>query len=239
MRSVWLAGIFILLTMVGGSFINAATAQNVEAPAAAENDIINKQLIKRNMSDAEKKAFDNKDISDLATTKSEKPDILLDHVKEKRGFFSVSKYKELNLYNLNTQETLSVAFWADGKFIQAGLDELDQFMRDWRNDEVIDIDPNLYMLLHDLRAEVGAEVDAPIHLISGHRSKTTNDKLRAMGRKTAKTSQHVLGRAADITIPGVPLKKLRKAALKMKRGGVGYYPKSGFVHVDTGRVRQW
>lgn len=80
---------------------------------------------------------------------------------------------------------------------------------------------------------------SPIHLISGHRSETTNNALRAIGRKTAKKSQHVLGKAADITIPGVPVKELREEAVEMEEGGVGYYPHDNFVHVDTGPVRQW
>ncbi len=96
---------------------------------------------------------------------------------------------------------------------------------------------DLYLLIYDLYTYF--DTDAPIHLISGHRSKKTNDALRAMGRGTAKKSMHVLGKAADIAIPGIPLNKLREKALSMKRGGVGYYPKTGFIHVDTGRVRQW
>lgn len=145
--------------------------------------------------------------------------------------------RELELYNLNTQEQIDVTFWRDGEYVPGALDRLDQFMRDWRRNQTIDVDPQLYTLLHDLYEEVDGE--EPISLISGFRSKTTNDNLRAMGRNTAKKSQHVLGKAADIYVPGVPVSDLREEALELERGGVGYYPQNSFVHVDTGRVRQW
>ena len=151
--------------------------------------------------------------------------------------FSIIRYKDLHLYNVNTNEELEVVFWKNGEFVPAALDKLDQFMRDWRRDEVIDIDPQLYLLLHKIYE--GVDADHRIHLISGHRSKKTNDNLRSIGRKTAKKSQHVLGRAADIYIPEITVKELREKALEMKEGGVGYYPKDGFVHIDTGKVRQW
>jgi uncharacterized protein YcbK (DUF882 family) len=162
---------------------------------------------------------------------------LLQHVSAKDFFLKVLPYKDLELYNIHTDEKLETIFWVDGKYIPEALNELDQFWRDWRRYQVIDVDPKLYSLLHDLYNEVGGE--DPIHLISGHRSEKTNKALRAAGRNTAKKSQHVLGRAADITIPGVAVKDLRDEALAMQRGGVGYYPQSHFVHVDTGRVRQW
>ena len=145
--------------------------------------------------------------------------------------------RELELYNLNTREEIEVTFWRDGEYVPSALNKLDQFMRDWRRDQAIDVDPQLYTLLHDLYEEVDGE--EPISLISGFRSKKTNDKLRAMGRNTAKKSQHVLGKAADIYVPGVPVSDLREEALELERGGVGYYPQNSFVHVDTGRVRQW
>ncbi len=209
----------------------------VDNTAIANNEIINKELSQvikdkkvsssRGENSTFKKAKKNMEISES----------LLNYIINDDSLFNIVPYKELELYNVNTRESLEVAFWADGDYIPSGLDKLDQFMRDWRKNQVIDIDPDLYMLLHEIYDEVDAE--SPIHLISGHRSQKTNDALRAIGRNTAKKSQHVLGKAADIKIPGIPIKKLRNEALEMKEGGVGYYPKDGFIHVDTGRVRQW
>lgn len=250
MRSVVLAGAIILTAVFGSLWLlkpnntEAGDIPNVlkiSNEAVAQNEKLNKALLEKKMDPAEQEVFRNDDTSDMAESErlsqEEASKILLDHVKKSSSLLSVDPYKKLELYNVNTRETLEVVFWADGEYIPEALDELDQFMRDWRRNQVIDIDPELYVLMNDLYENLDA--DAPIHLISGHRSKVTNDKLRAMGRGTAKKSQHVLGKAADISIPGIPLSTLRHEALKMKEGGVGYYPKSGFVHVDTGRVRQW
>jgi uncharacterized protein YcbK (DUF882 family) len=162
---------------------------------------------------------------------------LVQAASEDDGFINILPYKDLKLYNIHTDERIRTIFWVDGRYIPRALDRLDQFWRDWRRNSVIDVDPDLYALLHDIYDEVDS--DSPIHLISGHRSEKTNTMLRKQGRKTAQKSQHVLGRAADITIPGVPVSELRDIALEMEAGGVGYYPQSHFIHVDTGRVRQW
>jgi uncharacterized protein YcbK (DUF882 family) len=160
-----------------------------------------------------------------------------DAISQTEAMFEVIPYKDLALHNVNTNENLEVVFWVGGAFVPSALNELDTFMRDWRKNQVIDIDPELYLLMYELHDNVHA--DNRIHLISGHRSKKTNDSLRAMGRNTAKKSQHVLGKAADIFIPDVSVKELREEALALEEGGVGYYPQDGFVHVDTGKVRQW
>lgn len=215
--------------------VNAEGTDNVPPVPVAKDPAIAK--VERHLPKYDPKIFKDKDVQDYALEQHSNSKTMLEHVAEHASFFDVVAYKELELYNVNTRESLEVAFWADGEYVPEALDELDQFMRDWRRNQVIDIDPELYLLMHDVHEGVGA--DAPIHLISGHRSRQTNDKLRAMGRGTAKKSQHVLGKAADIAIPGIPPSVVRKEALEMQRGGVGYYPKSGFVHVDTGRVRQW
>ena len=164
--------------------------------------------------------------------------MVLDDVLEDDETRADIDYKALDLYNVNTQEELKTVFWAEGEYQQEGLDQLNRFMRDWRQNEVQQIDPELYTLMHELHDNVDAE-QTPIHLLSGLRSKKTNDALRAQGIKTAKKSQHVLGRAADVTIPGVPVSELKEEALDLESGGVGYYPKNKFVHVDTGPKRQW
>lgn len=99
------------------------------------------------------------------------------------------------------------------------------------------MDPELFMLIHRLYDDLDAT--GIIEVISGHRSKKTNDMLRRIGRKVAKRSQHILGKAIDIRIPSVPLKKVREKALSYGAGGVGYYAKSNFIHIDTGRPRFW
>lgn len=215
--------------------------QTVENLYTKEIEIQNKKLLKENLSRDEAKLLENKDISDL---NNEYTDIELTDAIDVPYDIPVSDFmleliphKELELYNVNTQEKLEAVFWVAGDYVPEALGELNQFMRDWRRNQVIDIDPDLYKLLHDLYNEVDAE--KPIHLISGHRSEHTNNSLRAQGRNTVKKSQHVLGKAADITIPGVPIEELREEALEMERGGVGYYPDNNFIHVDTGRVRQW
>ena len=115
--------------------------------------------------------------------------------------------------------------------------ELDHLMRDWRRDEVIPMDRALIDLLLAVQSEVGhAE---PITLISGYRSKSTNDMLRRRIRKVAKNSYHIKGMAIDFRVEGVRTSTLNKVALSKKSGGVGYYRSRGFIHLDTGPIRQW
>ncbi|VAW11146.1 hypothetical protein MNBD_ALPHA09-905 [hydrothermal vent metagenome] len=153
--------------------------------------------------------------------------------------FANAQTRTLEIYNIHTKETNTVTFKRDGRYVTEGLRRLDRAMRDWRLDIVTKIDPELYDLLWELKTELG--YTGPIHLISGHRSEKTNNLLRRTRGGQAKRSLHVRGSAADVFFPGVPLKRLRNAALVKQRGGVGYYPRSGqsFVHIDTGRVRHW
>ena len=110
-------------------------------------------------------------------------------------------------------------------------------MRDHRTNEVHPIDP----MTLDLMAAISRKVDAkqPFEIISGYRSPQTNRSLRNDSNGVAKNSYHMQGKAVDLRLPGVPLKAVRKAALDLRMGGVGYYSKSGFVHIDSGRVRSW
>ena len=110
-------------------------------------------------------------------------------------------------------------------------------MRDYRTGEVMRMDPKLMDILYVLRGKLDSA--APFQLISGYRSPKTNAMLRQRSGGVAKHSLHMEGRAADVYLPDRDLKVLRRAALSLKAGGVGYYPKPGFVHVDTGRVRFW
>lgn len=139
--------------------------------------------------------------------------------------------------HLHTGEKLSVTYWEKGLIIPDALKEINQVLRDHRTNDIADMDTELLIQLTDLHAAVGG--NQPFEVISAYRSPKTNAMLAAKSGGVAKKSKHMLGKAIDIRLPGIELSNLRKAALAMKRGGVGYYPSSNFVHVDTGRVRQW
>ncbi len=145
--------------------------------------------------------------------------------------------RRLSLYSLNFKQGLEVEYCASGAYVPEALSAIDRFLRDSLNGSVAPIDPKLLDLLHELHAKVGA--DAPFTVVCGYRSPKTNAALRARSHSVAEHSLHMEGKAVDIRITGVPLAKLYKAALEMKAGGVGYYPKSGFIHVDVGPVRSW
>lgn len=145
--------------------------------------------------------------------------------------------RQLSFHNAHTDERLACVYWADGFYLPGALRDIDFILRDYRNGEIKTIDPQLLDLLFALRKTVGTT--KPFDVISGYRSPATNRMLYEQGAGVAKNSLHVEGRAVDIRLPGVKLKKLHKAAVALKMGGVGYYPQSGFIHVDTGRVRYW
>lgn len=148
-----------------------------------------------------------------------------------------SKMKEIAFYNLHTDEKLRVTFWKNGDFDSSALNKINYILRDFRTGDVYPIAPNLIELLHDLQYQL--RTDAPFQLISGYRSPKTNAKLASASNGVAKKSLHTQGLAADIRMEKISLRRLQTAALLMRRGGVGFYPKSDFVHVDVGRVRRW
>ncbi len=144
----------------------------------------------------------------------------------------------INLHNTHTGETLTVTFRDEkGAFIPAALDKLNAILGDQRSHEQTTMDPKLFVLLVDLAASAG--VEPHYEIISGYRSSGTNEKLRTGGGGQAKNSQHIQGKAIDVRLKGVPTARLRDLARALQRGGVGYYRKSDFVHVDTARVRYW
>lgn len=148
--------------------------------------------------------------------------------------------KHLSFFHTHTNESLQTAYCCDGRYQPAALAEVNHFLRDFRVDEEHPIDPRLLDLLFALGGEL--QTRDPYHVISGYRSPKTNAMLRARGGQrtdVALHSLHMEGKAIDIRVPDVPLDELRKAAAFLKLGGVGYYPKSNFVHVDVGRVRYW
>jgi len=143
----------------------------------------------------------------------------------------------LRLYNTHTGESLKSVFWAEGKFIPEALTDINKLLRDHRSNTVTEMDPQLLLLLD----QVSAKFDSKdvLHVISGYRSPETNKKLAAQSNGVAKHSMHLEGKAIDIRMPGQQLANLHKAAMATKSGGVGYYPDSQFVHMDTGRPRHW
>lgn len=151
-----------------------------------------------------------------------------------------SVVRTLSFFNTHTGERLTSTYCCDGRYEPEALQEINHILRDYRTDEVKPIDPKLLDLLHELGGTL--ESDSPFHIISGYRSPHTNQMLRARGGTStgvASKSLHMVGKAIDVRVPGVKLDHLRAAARSLKLGGVGYYPSSNFVHVDTGRVRYW
>lgn len=146
--------------------------------------------------------------------------------------------RALSFDHTHTGEHIALVYALGEQFVAQALNNLNHFLRDHYSGEVGLIDPQLFDLLHRLRQELGA--DQPFQVISGYRSAATNSLLRnTRGGGVAKHSLHMDGKAIDVRLPGVSLTDLRDAALSLRAGGVGFYPREQFVHVDTGRVRTW
>ncbi|MGA9665854.1 MAG: YcbK family protein [Gallionella sp.] len=149
----------------------------------------------------------------------------------------IAPERTLSFYNLHTGESLKTAYWVEGEYIPESLTDINHFMRDFRKNEIKPIDLNLLNLLHAITLQL--DTSKPVQLISGYRSPSTNALLHAHSSGVAKHSLHMDGMAADIRIPGHDLRELHKVAIAMQGGGVGYYPRSDFVHVDVGHLRYW
>lgn len=145
--------------------------------------------------------------------------------------------RSIRLVNAHTWEKLEVVYKTRGVYIDESLEAISHLMRDHRADSAIAIDPALIDELYLVGAAL--DTDEAVHILSGYRTPATNARLRRRSSGVAKYSLHMEGRAADIYVPGVKTSVLREAALSLRAGGVGLYSKSGFVHVDTGRVRHW
>ena len=144
----------------------------------------------------------------------------------------------LRLYNTHTGERMKIIYRRGDQYVPEALSKLDYFLRDHRTGDVRHFDPRLYDILSDLTASVGLP-SGEIDIVCGYRTSSTNETLRAHTTGVAKNSLHIQAEAIDLRMPGVDTLRLRKAALALQRGGVGYYPHSDFIHVDVGRVRQW
>lgn len=151
----------------------------------------------------------------------------------------IAKSRELSFYHTHTGKRLSVVYWRDGEYVESALEDVNDFLSDFRTGDRVDMDPQLLDLIYDVRASLGS--DATFQVISAYRSPKTNEMLRSRRASSgvAKKSQHLLGKAIDVRLEGIQTANLRDAAIALQRGGVGYYEASDFVHMDTGRVRRW
>ena len=145
--------------------------------------------------------------------------------------------RSLAFYNTHTGERLKTVYWVEGNYLSESLGEINYILRDHRTDAIKEIDPRLLDLLFAVRNTLST--NESFHIISGYRSAETNGLLRAQSAAVAVHSLHLHGKAIDVRVPGRALPVLRNVAMTLKGGGVGYYPKSNFVHVDVGRVRTW
>lgn len=145
--------------------------------------------------------------------------------------------RRLRFHNLHTEEKIDLVYWTENNYVPESLSEINRILRDHRTNELAAIDTRLLDLLH--RVSTAVDASRPFEIISGYRSPATNQTLRKSSTGVAKRSLHMQGKAIDVRIPGIELSNLRRAALALKGGGVGYYPDSNFVHLDVGRVRTW
>jgi len=153
------------------------------------------------------------------------------------AFCSSGTSRRLTFFHTHTGKTLNIVYREGDEFLPGALGNIDDFLRDFRTGESHPIDPRLLDQLHDIRAALRTK--SRVEIISAYRSAQTNEMLRGQSNGVAKRSLHMQGRALDIRLTGVPTNDLRAAALDLQRGGVGYYPESKFIHIDTGRVRRW
>ena len=146
-------------------------------------------------------------------------------------------HRTLSFQHTHTNERLDVTYFDRGHYNYSALFEVERHLRDHRTGDLHRIDPKLLDILFMISTITGAE--DPFHVISGYRSPKTNQMLQHRSSGVAKRSLHMQGRAIDIRVPDVSLNKIRDSALALKQGGVGYYSRSNFIHIDTGRVRNW
>jgi uncharacterized protein YcbK (DUF882 family) len=145
--------------------------------------------------------------------------------------------RTLKLYHTHTLETLEVTYYENGLYLLEPMEQLRVFLADWRNGDQHEIDPKLMDILWEIQRVTGN--NDTYEVISAYRSEKSNRYLRSKSKGVAQNSQHLLSKAIDVRLRGMDTRKLRDTALALKLGGVGYYEKTDFVHVDTGRVRRW
>jgi uncharacterized protein YcbK (DUF882 family) len=151
--------------------------------------------------------------------------------------YAATNRRSLHLYDAHNLTEIKEDYWVDGWYNPDVLAKFNYFLRDWRTDETRTMDPGLLDILSTLQRKGGS--NEPIHVVCGYRSRATNAMLARRSRGVARNSLHIQGQAADIFMPNMSLARLRSNAMSLQAGGVGYYPRSNFVHVDTGDVRTW
>ncbi len=145
--------------------------------------------------------------------------------------------RTLSFYHTHTREDLKITYARAGVYDPFSLERINYYLRDFRTEEVHTIDPGVLDILWKVQQEMGCR--GTYEVISGYRSPKTNNKLRSKSKGVAKRSLHMKGKAIDIRLTGKNTRQIRDCAISLKCGGVGYYSKSNFVHLDTGRVRTW
>ncbi|MGH8659477.1 MAG: YcbK family protein [Gammaproteobacteria bacterium] len=153
------------------------------------------------------------------------------------GRAKAAEVRSLAFYHTHTKERLSLVYYSEGKYVVEALQRINYLLRDHRTETLCLIAPRLLDLLFDVSLHTGAQ--SVFEVICGYRSPGTNELLRAHGSGVSKNSLHMLGKAIDVRLGHIQTARLRDIALTMRRGGVGYYPQSDFVHLDVGRVRSW
>ena len=151
---------------------------------------------------------------------------------------SAERPRVLSFRHLHTDEWVDVTYRIGDTYQRSALLRLNQFFRDFRTGDVTTMDPQLFDILYDLKLRLG-DPDARFDVISAYRSPATNARLRKASSGVAKNSLHLHGQAIDVRFPDLSTRRLRDAAVSLGRGGVGYYRRSDFVHLDTGAVRSW
>lgn len=145
--------------------------------------------------------------------------------------------RTLSFYNAHTGQALTATYFRNGRYVPSELNRLNAFLRDWRDGDRVRMDPALFDILWQVRYRL--RTNAPYHVLSAYRSPETNAWLASVSSGVASDSYHMRGQAMDVMLPGRSPHQIRQAARALRRGGVGYYPSSGFVHIDTGPVRYW
>lgn len=151
---------------------------------------------------------------------------------------SFDRPRQLSFHHLHTEERISVIYRIGDRYQWNTLQKLNRFFRDFRTGDSVAMDHRLFDLLYDVKTYLG-DPDARFEVLSGYRSQKTNSMLRSSSNGVAKNSLHLTGQAIDVRFPDLPTRYIRDAAVELGRGGVGYYPRSDFVHLDTGAIRRW
>lgn len=150
---------------------------------------------------------------------------------------TTTEARRLTFFHTHTSEALDIVYSEGGQYLPQALAEINHLLRDFRTGDVHSIDPGLLDILHAVRGMTGGK--GRYEIISGYRSPATNHMLASRSSGVADRSLHLQGQAIDVRLTGVATSNLRRAGLALQAGGVGYYPDSDFVHLDTGRVRYW